>query len=79
MLSQESIETISKKIPAKTPYAVIASWEDAEETAKDWNDFEHVIYCDDWVQACNEKRRIESECLAAYIIEPQGPFEDIEA
>ena len=72
MLTQESLKTIAKMIPAKTRYAVIASWADLEETADDWDDMEHVHYCSDWSSACDVKRTIESEGLAAYIIEPEG-------
>ena len=72
MLSKESLETIAKMIPAKTPYAVIASWADVEETADEWDDMEHVHYCNDWVQACDTRRRIEADGLAAYIVEPEG-------
>lgn len=72
MLSKESLETIAKMIPAKTRYAVVASWEDVEETADEWDDMEHVHYCNDWASACDVKRTIESEGLAAYIIEPEG-------
>lgn len=78
MLSQESLETIAKRIPAKTPYAVLASWKDVEETTEEWNDLEHVHFCHDWASACDAKRIIEAEGLAAYIVEPEGPFEDIE-
>jgi hypothetical protein len=79
MLSDESLEAIAKMIPAKTRYAIIASWEDVEETADDWDDMEHVHFCKDWESACDTKRMIEAEALAAYIVEPKGPFEEIEA
>jgi hypothetical protein len=72
MLSKESLEAIAKMIPAKTHYAVIASWEDVEETADDWDDMEHVHFCNDWESACDTKRMVEAEGLAAYIVEPEG-------
>lgn len=76
MLNEVELQKVAEMIPAKTPYAVIASWEDVEETADEWDDMEHVHYCTDWTQACDTKRRIEADGLAAYIVEPEAPFED---
>lgn len=78
MLNTEELQTLAEMIPARAPYAVIASWADTEESADDWNDWEHVRFCHDWVEACDVKRQIEADGLAAYIIEPEGPHEDIE-
>ena len=78
MLNEVELQKVAEMIPAKTPYAVIASWEDVEETADEWDDMEHVHYCYDWAQACDTKRMVEADGLAAYIVEPEAPFEDIE-
>lgn len=80
MLNEVELQKVAEMIPAKTPYAVIASWVDVEETADEWDDMEHVHYCNDWAQACDVRRMVEREAdgLIAYIIEPEAPFEDIE-
>ena len=77
MLSKDELEKIAEMIPAKTKYAVIASWADVEETADTWDDLEHVHYCRDWVEACDAKRTFETDGdggLVAYIVEPSGPW-----
>lgn len=78
MLNEVELQKVAEMIPAKTPYAVIASWADVEETADEWDDIEHVHYCYDWAQACDTRRMVEREAdgLIAYIIEPEAPFED---
>ena len=78
MLSQESLKTIAKRIPARLTYAVISSWKDQEEDADSWDDYEHVQYFRSWADACSEKQWLELQGLAAYVIEPKGPFEDVE-
>lgn len=72
MMNKTELDKLSTLISAKARYAVIASWEDQEETADEWDDFDHIHYCNDWTSACDTKRMIESEGLAAYIIEPEG-------
>lgn len=42
MLDKDNLEKIAERIPAKTKYAVIASWAETEETAETWDDLEHV-------------------------------------
>ena len=79
MLSDESLEAIAKKIPARLTYAVISSWKEQEEDAGSWDDYEHVQYFRSWEDACSEKQWLERQGLAAYIVEPKGPFEEIEA
>lgn len=79
MLNEQELNKLAQMIPAKAPFAVIASWNDAEETADEWDDHEHVHFCRDWVEACDTKRAVESECggdLMAYIIEPAQPLGD---
>ena len=70
MLNEQEMNKLAQMIPAKTRYAVIASWADVEETAEEWDDFEHVDYRNRWEDACDCKRRIEAEGLMAYIVEP---------
>lgn len=79
MLNDDELQALAERIPAQKPYAVIASWADQAESADDWDDWEHIHFCDDWAQACDTKRMIEADGLAAYIIEPEGVYEDIEA
>jgi hypothetical protein len=78
MLDAMELEKIEEMIPAKSHYAVIASWRYADETAETWDDLEHVHYCNDWAAACEARRAIEAEGLEGYIIEPAGPWEDDE-
>ena len=72
MLDAHELEKLAKMIPANARYAVIASWPDREETAEEWDDFDHVHYTNNYVDACNTKRQVEDgyEPLIAYIIEP---------
>lgn len=79
MLNETELEQIAQMIPAKTTYAVIASWSDIDETASEWNDWEHIHFCNDWASACDARRLIESEGLKAYIIEPEGVVDELEA
>jgi hypothetical protein len=79
MLNDDELQSLAEMIPAKATYAVLASWRDIEESADDWNDWEHIQFFDDWAQACDAKRRIEADGLAAYIIEPEGVTDDLEA
>lgn len=79
MLNETELEQIAQMIPAKTAYAVIASWSDIDETAQDWDDWEHIHFCHDWASACDARRLIESEGLKAYIIEPEGVIDELEA
>ena len=79
MLNETELHTLAERIPALTTYAVIASWVDVEETADNWDDWDHIHYCPDWPTACDTKRMIEADGLAAYIIEPEGVTDDLEA
>ena len=79
MLNETELGTLAQMIPAKTAYAVIASWSDIDETAQDWDDWEHIHFCNDWASACDARRLIESEGLKAYIIEPEGVIDELEA
>ena len=54
MLTKDELEKIAERIPAKSRYAVIASWADARD----------------------KRRAIEADGLAAYIVEPAGPYAD---
>lgn len=74
MLNEQELNKLAQMIPAKTRYAVIASWADVEETAEEWDDFEHVDYRNRWEDACDCKRRIEADGLMAYIVEPAQPL-----
>lgn len=74
MLSNEELSKLESMIPAKTRYAVIASWIGVEESAEEWDDFEHVDYRNRWDDACDCKRRIEADGLMAYIVEPAQPM-----
>lgn len=38
MLSDESLEAIAEKIPARLAYAVMTSWKEQEEDAGSWDD-----------------------------------------
>lgn len=76
MLTKDELEQIAERIPAKSRYAVIASWADRDETADEWDDLEHVRFCCDWADACDKRRAIEADGLAAYIVEPAGPYAD---
>lgn len=78
MLSKESLDAIAKRIPARLHYAVISSWKDQKEDADSWDDYDHVQYFRSWEEACSEKQWLERQGLAAYVIEPEGPFEEIE-
>lgn len=42
MLNEQELNKLAQMIPAKARYAVIASWADVEETAEEWDDFEHA-------------------------------------
>lgn len=79
MLNDDDLKALAERIPAITTYAVIASWVDVEESADDWDDWDHIHYCTDWPTACDTKRMIEADGLAAYIIEPEGVTDDLEA
>lgn len=79
MLNDDDLKALAERIPAITTYAVIASWVDVEESADDWDDWGHIHYCTDWPTACDTKRMIEADGLAAYIIEPEGVTDDLEA
>lgn len=78
MISNEELSKLESMIPAKARYAVIASWVGVEESAGEWDDFEHVDYRNRWEDACDCKRRIEADGLMAYIIEPTGDCDDNE-
>lgn len=78
MLNLNELVKISEMIPAKTRYAVIASFADVTETADTWDDLDHVHYCQTWLEACEAKRTIERESdneLVGYITAPQKRVE----
>lgn len=82
MLDKDELEKIAERIPARTKYAVIASWAETDETADTWDDLEHVHYCYTWADACDARRAVEADGdggLVAYIVEPSGPYAEADA
>jgi hypothetical protein len=77
MLSEETLETLAEMIPAKSTYAVIVPFNEISDP-EDLRDLKLIRYFDDWTEACDAKRELESEGIIGYLIEPEGVVDDIE-
>jgi len=77
MLSEETLETLAEMIPAKSTYAVIIPFNEISDP-EDLRDLKLIRYFDDWTEAYDAKRELESEGIIGYLIEPEGVVDDIE-
>lgn len=77
MLSEETLETLAEMIPAKSTYAVIVPFNEFSDP-EDLRDLKLIRYFDDWTEACDAKRELQSEGIIGYLIEPEGVVDDIE-